>query len=521
MNCATDELGLLQHSLSVGPVKASDSSGLHSRVPDVFSGGEYPMLLVYSSLISLVFLLLMVSLAATWNRNLQDLSASPKNRSLGGLSLPNFALGMLGIVMEMYDFGLYGVYAAELGDAFFFRSDRVGTISLTYVTYGSAYLMRPLGGILAGYIGDCYGRTTVVKSCLAAMVGATSVIGLLPPKGSIGTAAPIIIFIVRLIQGLAAGGVPTSFVYVLENAQPSRRCLISCLFGSSMTIGLLLSSAVCTASHSILSESSLHWRIPFLSAAALGAVGFWAAREATESDEYKVARDAGYVQQRPLSEAFLVNSNAMLQIIGASSFSVVAMQSLFVWMPTYQSQLRPPPALPYAFTINTAGYGVLLVMLLLWGWLADMANYEALMLSASAILSIMAFPCSSLFDSTEPKSIFATYVLFVIPFSAWHAVSFRWMFDRVPDVSLRCVTISIANGVAVALFAGPTTFIETQLAQTSWGVTAPGLYLAAVCFCSFLTIASTALACLLFPRPSAEATFSDSLPAGRQFLERW
>mmetsp|Transcript_6239 Transcript_6239/g.10409 ORF Transcript_6239/g.10409 Transcript_6239/m.10409 type:complete len:491 (-) Transcript_6239:35-1507(-) len=489
MACSSDDaVGLLhvstflRHAVDRGE-KLLSQEGLDGR--------DSVMVLLSLSLLSvLLFCLLVVLMFFLWKDDKPEPGSTSESMSENGLSSSSIALGMVGSMLEMYDFGLYGFFTAEIGDTFFRGSRDFETVSITFATNAAGFLMRPLGAILLGYIADSYGRVVALRIGLAGMVCSTSVIGLLPARRSIGIAAPVLVVSMRAIQGLSAGGqIPGSFVYVLERAKPHRRCLASGLVTLSMSFGMMLASAIAALSHHVARDYSF-WRLPFCLAVIPGAIAWWAGSQAEESEEYSSADKTRDGQNGLLFKAFQANWLAMLKIGIMAAFLGVTIYTLHTWLPTYERTLRPPPALPYAFTINTVAMAMFGIMIPFWGWLADHAKYELLLLCITPFLGILSGPVFHTFDSTQPKVVFAAYLLFTIPLSCHASLAFRWMYDLVPDASHRCITICTTYSIFMAAFAGTSPYVNTKLTQTSWGISAPGLYISLLSFLSTLAIAS-------------------------------
>ena len=153
--------------------------------------------------------------------------------------------GMIGNVLEWYDFAIYGFFATAIGQQFFPHQDRVAQLISAFGIFALGYLMRPLGGAVTGHIGDRFGRRAALTFSVAAMAIPTFLIGLLPGYGTLGLLAPIALTLLRMAQGLSVGGEYTSsMVFLVEQAPDGRRGLMGALTGCGATAGILLGSAV-------------------------------------------------------------------------------------------------------------------------------------------------------------------------------------------------------------------------------------------------------------------------------------
>lgn len=491
MDCSgSDESYLLHHSLSLVWANTSDRRGSLLIQERLNEDDSTLGLLSVSCMVFLVFWFMIALIIFFWKDDRQDASITSKPASVTGLEPSSVALGMLGSMLELYDFGLYGIFTVEIGEAFFRGQEELDTIFLTFATFACGFLMRPIGAILWGYVGDSYGRVVALKLGLAGMVCSTSVIGVLPPRRSIGIAAPILVIIMRMVQGLSAGGqLPGSFVYMLERARPDRRCLVNSLVSLSMTLGMMLSSAVAYGSHGISTDTPWRWRLPFCLAAIPGAIAWYAGSQAEESDEFNSVQRSSNLQQHSFLVAFYANWRTILRIGSCAAFQGILFYTLYTWMPIYERELRPPPALPHALGINTVCLAVLSIMTLFWGWLADYAKYDRVLLYTMCLIGMISGPTFLLFDRSQPGMVFAAYLLLSIPYGLVGSMQSRWAFELVPDVGLRCVTICTSYSVFMAVFGGTGPYIQTIL-QASWGILAPGLYISALGFLCAFAIAS-------------------------------
>jgi MHS family proline/betaine transporter-like MFS transporter len=155
------------------------------------------------------------------------------------------AAGMIGNVLEWYDFAIYGYFATAIGHHFFPHEDAVAQLLSAFGVFALGYLMRPVGGVVVGHIGDRFGRRAALTFSVAAMAIPTFLIGLLPGYATLGLMAPIALTLLRMMQGLSVGGEYTSsMVFLVEHAPDGRRGLMGALAASGAGGGTLLGSAV-------------------------------------------------------------------------------------------------------------------------------------------------------------------------------------------------------------------------------------------------------------------------------------
>ena len=166
-----------------------------------------------------------------------------KNKNVSTTRL--LAGGIIGNTLEWFDFAVYGFFAVIIGKNFFPKEDPVAQVIAAFGIFAVGFMMRPLGGILIGFIGDRYGRQRAVLISVGAMAIPTFLVGVLPTYAAIGLAAPLLLLLLRMVQGLSVGGeYTTSIVYMVEHCNPKHRGLVGSLACVGSVAGILLGSAL-------------------------------------------------------------------------------------------------------------------------------------------------------------------------------------------------------------------------------------------------------------------------------------
>ena len=188
------------------------------------------------------------------------------------------AAGMIGNVLEWYDFSVYGYFASSIGLNFFPRQDRVAQLLAAFAVFALGYLVRPIGGALIGHVGDHYGRRAALTVSVTAMAVPTFLVGLLPGYATLGLLAPVLLVLLRMVQGLSVGGEYTSsMVFLVERAAAGRRGLAGAIAACGSGVGTLLGSGVGATIAGLMTTETLEawgWRIPFLLGLVVGVMGF-------------------------------------------------------------------------------------------------------------------------------------------------------------------------------------------------------------------------------------------------------
>jgi len=307
------------------------------------------------------------------------------------LSAKCLGAGMIGNVLEWYDFGLYGFLAPLIGAHFFPSSDPIASLLGAYGGFAIGFAMRPIGGVILGHIGDRIGRRAVMLLSVIMMGLATALIGVLPTYQQVGIWAPIFLVATRLFQGLSVGGEFTGSVsYLIETAPPRWRGFAGSFANIGSEGGYILSSALAAATVILLShhgESPWIWRLPFLGGGVLGVLAWLFRRHLTRSG-YEPDHSTAVQRELPLKQAFRESPRAMfLAMVFTWGYGVLNYLTL-VFLPTFASHFGHVNA-GTALTINSALQLGALVLVPLSGWLTDRhVRRRALLLAVFALVCV-------------------------------------------------------------------------------------------------------------------------------------
>ncbi|MBC3885299.1 MFS transporter [Undibacterium griseum] len=232
----------------------------------------------------------------------------------------------IGSAVEYYDFFIYGTAAALVFGKIFFPSfDPVTATIAAFATFGVGYVTRPIGAIVLGHVGDIYGRKRVLTFTLLLMGASTFMVGLLPTYNQIGIAAPVLLVILRMLQGLSAAGEQAGAnSMTLEHAPAHRRAFFTSFTLSGTQAGLILATLVFLPISALPEDQMLSWgwRIPFFLSALVVAVGMWVRRTLPETPAFQ--ENEGKSQKAPVTMLFTSNKANVLRVIFAALVSVVS-----------------------------------------------------------------------------------------------------------------------------------------------------------------------------------------------------
>lgn len=224
-----------------------------------------------------------------------------------------------GTLIEWYDFYIFGSLATIISNNYFPKGNEVVSLLLTLATFATGFVVRPFGAIFFGRIGDLVGRKYTFLVTLLIMGGATALIGVLPTYETIGIAAPILLLILRLLQGLALGGeYGGAATYVAEHSPDGQRGFFTSFIQTTATLGLFVSLGVILATRFSVGEDAFKdwgWRIPFLLSSLLVVLSFYIRRKLHESPVFEELKASGKASKSPLRDSFLNPENRRLVII--------------------------------------------------------------------------------------------------------------------------------------------------------------------------------------------------------------
>jgi MFS transporter, MHS family, proline/betaine transporter len=393
------------------------------------------------------------------------------------------AAGMIGNVLEWYDFAIYGYFAATIGRQFFPDENAVAQLLSAFGIFAVGYFMRPVGGAFIGHIGDRFGRRAALTFSVAAMAIPTFLIGLLPGYATLGLIAPIALTLLRMVQGLSVGGEYTSsMVFLVERAPQARRGLMGALTACGATSGILLGSAVGAGFAASLSEHALNswgWRIPFLLGLVVGIAGYLLRRHVLETVPLEPRKKA------PIVETLHDHWRTVLAFAGLSVFNAIGFYVSFVYLVSWlQTADGIPPA--RALEINSLSMVLLVPVVIASGALSDRFGRKPVLLLATTLAFIGAVPLFWLLN--QPSELLAQVgqlglVLVVGLYGAQPAI----MVEAAPP-RVRCTAVALGYNLCLGIIGGLTPLTATWLVERTGNEIAPAYLIMAAAAVSFLSI---------------------------------
>lgn len=401
--------------------------------------------------------------------------------------------GSVGNLLEWYDFAVFGYFAPFISTQFFPADDPVAGLINTFGVFAAGYLMRPIGGVLFGQIGDRLGRARALQLSIFVMAVPTTLIAFLPTHAQVGLLAPLLLVVLRLAQGLSVGGeFIGSCCYLVEAAPAVRRGVFGSWSVFGTVGGMLLGSAVATLMHALLSPDQLQawgWRLPFLGGVLVGVVGWRMRRGIQETPEFARVQAAGDIEARPGLQALREIPLRVLQVAGMVLLFGVAIYTLFIWMPTYLTHFVTPPV-PHALLINTLCMVLLIAAMPVAGLLADRFGYKIVLAAATLVTGVLVYPLFVWIDSGTVIAASVALTIFALTNGCIQGAMPVAMADMFP-ARLRFSGMAIGYNLTLALVGGTAPLVATWLIKTTGQLTAPAWYLvviAAITFVVTLTV---------------------------------
>lgn len=405
--------------------------------------------------------------------------------------------GCVGNFIEWYEFGVYGYFATIIAANFFTAegSSDLEALVKTYASFAIAFFFRPVGAWLFGRLGDRFGRRPVLVLVLLVMALGTALIGVLPTRETVGAAAPWLLTLVRIVQGLSAGGEFGGAVSLMtEHAPPRQRGRYGSWQSFTVALGLLAGAGTAAVLATALSEDALHawgWRIPFLLALPLGLVALWVRlrvqespvfREVTEAEQLAPPRDA-----RPAAHS---TGTAILLGIARLMGWAAAGYTFLVVMPTYL-QVALGATFKESLIAGVVANAGFAASILPAGVLSDRFGRKPVMLVGALSIAVLALPMLNILQDAGTS----TAARFGVVFAAGAIVGLMAgpgpaMLSEMFHTRVRYTGLGLSYSLSNAVFAGSAGLIITELIKSTANKDIPAYYVIATCVVSALALAT-------------------------------
>jgi MFS transporter, MHS family, proline/betaine transporter len=407
------------------------------------------------------------------------------------------AAAVIGNVVEWYDFIVFGLLTVVISRLFFPTGSQYGSLLLTTATFGVGFFMRPVGGLLLGIYADRKGRKAALMLIIGLMTFAIAMIAFAPTYAAIGIAAPLIIVLARLLQGFATGGeFSCATTFLVEIAPAHRRCFYGswqlCGLGAAVLLGTLLGALV-TRGMTPDALDRWGWRIPFLFGLIIGPIGLYIRRYLDETPAFVATRGAP-TEEHTFGTTLAVHFKQMVVCLALSGGPSVQFYVLLVYMPTFAStQLHIP--LGTALLAQSIGLIFLVVLVPLFGMLADHIGRKSIMMSAFALYIGLAYPLFAwVHESPSFGHLTVMQVILCSLLGAFYGPLATVLVEQFPT-RIRSTGLAIPYNLGVMIFGGFAQFFVIWLIHATGSPIAPVYYMifgAAIALISLLFITDPA-----------------------------
>lgn len=400
-----------------------------------------------------------------------------------------FWAATIGVSVEWYDYAVYGVLAPVIADRFFAPGDHTAALLGTFAIFALSFLVRPLGSMYFGSIGDRYGRRKVTAAVVLLMSLATGLIGVMPTYGTLGIAAPVLLLVLRMVQGLSAGGEMGAPTMLYEYTPPRRRGLVFGVFNLSSYVSSLAALGITATLTSLLGTDGMNdwgWRLPFLLAFPLGLVGLYLRTQVHESPVFQELSKRGEVRSRPVRSMFAAQRRALVAYGAMIMINAVAFYVLNTYLPTYLSENAGVPR-------TTALWASALISLTmiaiqpLYGLLSDRIGRKPVFLGAVVGLFVLSVPAFFVAGAGGFAMVYLGELLFVLAAAPTSALSAVVGLELFPP-GVRYSGAAIGYNFAYAVFGGTAPYVSTWLLDVTGSRLSPPVYIMAIAVVSFLVL---------------------------------
>jgi MFS family permease len=382
---------------------------------------------------------------------------------------------LIGTSLEWYDFFLYGSAAALVfGKLFFPHFEALTGTLLAFTTYAVGFVARPLGGIIFGHFGDRVGRRNVLVITLLLMGAATFAIGLVPSYNAIGVAAPVLLVVLRFLQGLGLGGEWGGAVIMsVEHGGSDRRGLNASWPQVGVPAGNLLAAAVLWVLNSLLSESaflSWGWRVSFLLSGVLVLVGLWIRLTITESPLFAEVEESGAKAKMPLVEVLRRHPRGLIVAMAARIGTDVAFYTFTLYILTYiTGTLKLPRGVGLAAVLIGSAFQLALIPA--FGALSDRIGRRPVYAIGAASAAVWAFAFFPLLDTANRAVIVLATVVALATHAAMYGPQAAFIVEmfstrlRYSGASMGYQIAGILGGALALWFAPETSRVDLHAEQ--------------------------------------------------------
>ncbi|MDA3649723.1 MFS transporter [Saccharopolyspora indica] len=419
----------------------------------------------------------------------QIATAPPTNRDVFRTRRRVTVATAIGNFVEWFDSGAYAVMSATIAMLFFPRFDPAAALLATWAIFGAGFVARPLGALFFGRYGDRIGRNRALALSVLCMSASTLLIGLLPTYSAIGLAAPLLLLVMRMVQGFSTGGEYTgASSFIMEYAPDGRRARYASVVPMTVGVAAVAGSAVGVVLTGVLSEDALQswgWRVPFLIAGPLGAIGLYLRSRLADTPVFRSLENAESKTRTPLRDALKVSRKQIFALFAYSITNAVGYYFMSSYMISYMST-----SLGYSKTeallTNLISMLAYTAACPLMAMASDRFGRRPMLLAACGGFAVLTMPSFLLMEISLTGAVVGSSVLAVLVATIGTS-NVPAMVEMFP-AHLRASGSAMGYTAAYVLFGGTAPLVATWLVGASGNSSAPAFYLMGVAVVSLLAV---------------------------------
>lgn len=389
---------------------------------------------------------------------------------------------VIGNITEWYEFAVVSLFAPIIAPIFFPSAHPALSVLAAFGAFAIGFLVRPIGSVIFGYIGDTLGREVALTLSIISMGISTFLVGLLPTYSKVGMIAPLLFVFIRMVQGVCIGGeFGGSLTYLVENAIYNKRGVAAGVVVGSAFLGMILASGICALISTSLSNQEITnwaWRIPFLLGLLVAFVGYLLRRHLPSSVVFQQLVEEKKISGNPLAESFSIQFMNILKVIGLTWLCSIIIYQLFIFMPSYVTVYLKVPLVD-SLVGNSFSMFVLLVACIVSGWLSDKYGRKPMLMAGTILLLIFSYPIYYLIVN-HPNLIVLSQALLGVFGGLFLGPSIATWPELFPT-RIRYSAVSIGYNIGFAIFGGTAPLVAFYLIVLTHKLTAPAFYVIFVC----------------------------------------
>ena len=400
----------------------------------------------------------------------------------------------LGNFIEWFDYGSYSYFATIIAAVFFASEDPTVALISTFAVFAVSFVMRPIGALFWGSMGDKKGRKWALSVSIFLMSGATFLIGCLPIYTVIGLGAPLLLLLLRMVQGFsAAGEYAGAATFLAEYAPAKKRGLYCSIVPASTSVGLLVGSTLATLMTIFLSQEAIlswGWRIPFLLAGPLGLVAHYIRTKLEDSPTYQAMQDnlakKEHGVQHPVRDLFKHHSRELIVSFGACMLNAVGFYAVLTYLPTYLETAvgMPAESSQMATTIALVAY---VAFVFISGKLSDTFGRKKMLITACVLFVVLTVPAFMLLNTADFFIVLAVELVMCFILTINDGTLSSYLTETFPT-DVRYTGFALSFNLANAIFGGTAAMISTALIAATGSTVAPAWYMVIIALIALIAM---------------------------------